>query len=309
MGSTGSNPSNFTGRRQFLKSLLGVSGVVEASRAEARAESQPAGYFYWADLKAGQVGFPAGTSVEPGSAGSVLKLVSAAAMRDKNVFPANQTFECTGTIALNKKTYSCQVAHGRLTLTQAIAHSCNVFFAQAAERVSAETVLDYARRFGLEAPVAGYPSGPFPERASAEAQSYVLGLCQDLRPQGLQILRMVALIATRGSVPYLHSAESPDPDGQPFRIELSAATWSVLGQGMHLACREGTARDLDPSDRLRIAAKTGTAPYGKTFQSWVAGYFPYDAPRYAFCARALHGTSQEKAVPLARKYLFSTEWP
>lgn len=309
MGSTGSNPSNFTGRRQFLKSLLGLSGVVEASRAEAKVASLPAGYFYWADLKAGQVGFPTGTSAEPGPPGSVLKLVSAAAMRDKNVFPANQTFECGGTIVLNKKNYSCRVAHGRLTLTQAIAHSCNVFFAQAAERVSAEMVLDYARRFGLDKSAAGYPSGPFPDKATAGAQSYVLGLCQDLKPQGLQILRMVALIATRGCLPCLHSAESPYPGGQPFRLQLSAATWSVLTQGMHLACREGTARELDPSDRLRVAAKTGTAPYGKTFQSWVAGYFPCDAPRYAFCARALNGTSQEKAVPLARKYLFSTEWP
>jgi cell division protein FtsI/penicillin-binding protein 2 len=309
MGSTGSNRSNFTGRRQFLKSLLGLSGVVEASRAEAKVEAAPAGFFYWADLKAGQIGFPAGASVEPGPPGSVLKLVSAAAMRDRNVFPANQTFECTGTLALHNKTYSCPVAHGRLTLTQAIAHSCNVFFAQAAEHVSAETVLDYARRFGLDRSVAGYPSGPFPAKPGGEAQSYVLGLCQDLQPQGLQILRMVALIATRGSVPYLHSAESPDPGGEPFRLELSPATWSVLTQGMHLACREGTARDLDPPDRLRIAAKTGTAPYGKTFQSWVAGFFPYEAPRYAFCARALHGTSQERAVPLARKYLFSMEWP
>jgi len=307
MGFTGSNRSNFTGRRQFLKSLLGVGGMLEAQPASAQRQGGAA--FYWTDLHTGQIGFPTGTDVKSGNPGSLMKVVAAAAIRDRNILPANQTLECSGRIVLHKRTYTCQNAHGVVTLTEALAYSCNVFFAQAAEHLNPALFLDYAARFGLKDQVAGFASGPFPDKPVSDVQSYVLGLAPDLKPQALQLLRMAALVATHGSLPFLHSAEEPDPQGKPFKIELQAPAWSVLNQGMQLACRQGTAKKLDPANRLHIAAKTGTAPHGKTFQSWLVGYFPYDAPRYAFCARAYEGTSQDAAVPLAQKYLLSTEWP
>jgi len=307
MGLTGSNRSNFTGRRQFLKSLLGVGSVLETQPVSA--ERQVSGDFYWVDLRTGQIGFPTGTAVKAGLPGSLMKVVAAAVIRDRNILPANHTLECSGRIVLHKRSYTCQVAHGAISLTEAIAYSCNVFFAQAAEVIDPAQFLEYAERFGLTDPVAGFASGPAPTRVQHDAQSYVLGLAPDLKPQGLQLLRMAALVATHGSLPFLHSAEEPNPHGQPFNMQLSPPAFAVLNQGMQLACREGTAKNLDPTNRLRLAAKTGTAPHGNTFQSWIVGYFPYDAPRYAFCARAYQGTSQDAAVPLAQKFLFSTEWP
>jgi cell division protein FtsI/penicillin-binding protein 2 len=83
----------------------------------------------------------------------------------------------------------------------------------------------------------------------------------------------------------------------------------MLQQGMQLAVRLGTAKQLDVENRMRIAAKTGTTPHGKTFQSWITGYFPYDKPRHAFVLRSSVGTSQDQAVPLAHKFLFATQWP
>ncbi len=307
MSFTGSNRSNSTGRRQFLKSLLGVGSVLEASPVSA--QRQTGGAFYWADLRTGQIGFPTGTSVKSGLPGSLMKVVAAAVLRERHILPANQTYECNGRIVLHKRTYTCQVAHGPMSLTEALAFSCNVFFAQAADLLTPQLFLDCAARFGLKEQVAGFPSGPAPLKPEHDAQSYVLGLAPDLQPQGLQLLRMAALVATHGLVPHLHSAEQPDPEGKPFKLELDDSAWSVLSQGMQLASREGTAKGLDPSNRLRVAAKTGTAPHGKTFQSWIVGYFPYDSPRYAFCARAYEGTSQDAAVPLAQKYLLSREWP
>ena len=287
--------------------MIGLPGVLESVPAESRPLS--AGAFYWCDLRTGQIGFPTGLAVKIGLPGSLMKLVAAAALKEEGLLPSNQTFDCPGSLVVRRKRYTCQKAHGRLDLVQAIGHSCNLFFAQAAEALSPALFIAYARRFGLDKPVAGYDSGPFPASAHTDSRSYVLGLAEDLKPTALQILQLSALIATRGTPPFLHSAEAPQPSAQPIRLDLAQPTWATLDQGMQLACRQGTARQLDPENRLKLAAKTGTAPYGKTFQSWITGYFPCDLPRHAFCARAFEGTSQDKAVPLARQFLFATDWP
>lgn len=307
MDSTSSNASKSAGRRQFLKSLFGLSGVLDVPACQGK--SLPRGHFYWADLRTGQVGFPTGASAEPGLPGSLMKVVCAAALRSANLIAASATFECAGMIASAGKKYTCQRPHGRLSLPEAIGLSCNVFFVQAARHLPGDLFLDEARRFGLASPCAGYPGGPFPSRIAAEPTDYVLGLMPDLKPSPLQILRMAALVAVRGDLVDLHSAESPDPEARPFRLVLDDSTWETVAQGMRICARQGTASKLDPHDRLKLAAKTGTAPHGKTFQSYVAGFFPYDRPRHAFCARALSGTSQDEAVPLAREYLFASEWP
>jgi cell division protein FtsI/penicillin-binding protein 2 len=306
MTSNSGDANHSTGRRQFLKSLFGL-GVVETKKAYASAPV--AGSFIWADLKTGQVGFPTGTSVGSGLPGSLMKLVAAAAIRQENLLPGNATFECRGSIILHKHAYSCQVAHGKLELAQAIGLSCNVFFAQAAEVISPMLFLSYASKLGLNHPVAGYQTGLFPETAHGDPQHYVLGLAEDLKPNALQILQLAAMIATNGNPPVLHSAEDTDANYPSLKLELSIATWQMLHEGMKLAGRIGTAKELDPENKLHLAVKTGTAPHGISFQSWITGYFPVDAPRHAFCARAQAGTSQSAAVPLARRYLFSTEWP
>lgn len=307
MGSNSCSENYSTGRRQFLKSILGLGGVIETKAAEAAGMS--AGSFIWTSLKTGQVGFPTGTEMKRGLPGSLMKLICAAAIRDMNLLPGNVTFECRGSILVRNVQYSCQTAHGRLDLVQAIAHSCNVFFAQAASSVSPALLLSYARKFGLDRSVAGFPSGAFPEEAHGDSQSYALGLSEDLQPQPLQILQLSALIATRGHLPALHSAEDLSAQYSSPEVILSPAAWDLLREGMRFACRAGTGRELDPEDKLQLAIKTGTAPHGKTFQSWITGYFPADAPRHAFCARAPVGTSQTSAVPLARRFLFAQEWP
>ncbi len=307
MGADENNDRYSTGRRQFLKLLFGVGSTIETKPAEA-SRSIP-GNFFWADLKSGQIGFPTGCSLPAALPGSLMKLPAAAAIRNEHLLPENTTFECTGTITIHQKRYNCQIAHGVLDLAQAIGHSCNVFFAQAAESLGCATFLSYACRFGLDRAVAGFASGPFPAECRGTTQQYVLGLSEDFQPHALQILQMSALIATRGRLPSLHSAEDPNPAYVSPVLHLKDSTWELLSHGMQLSCRMGTAHALDPGNKLHLAVKTGTAPYGKTFQSWATGYFPAESPRYAFCARAQVGTSQTSAVPLAHQYLFATNWP
>jgi len=146
------------------------------------------------------------------------------------------------------------------------------------------------------------------ERYRFNSIEYVLGLSQRLENiTSLQLLQLVSLIARRGeaSVWLDHKLRQ---NLNIKDVQLSEHTWNVLQEGMKYACRNGTAKGLDPENKLRLAVKTGTTQEGNKFQSWLAGYFPYDSPRYVFCLRAHSGTSYEEAVPLAHNFLFGQNW-
>ena len=298
------------GRRQFLRSIFGLGTVAEAeSEAPAAAATSAGSKFFWTNLRNGQIGCPTGHDVPMGMPGSIMKLVSAAALIDTKILLPDEKFECRGSYKLHNETFKCQFPHGVIDMVHAIGLSCNIYFAHAAQKMSARTLLEYAEKFGLKQPVADFGAGKFPaEVLGSSSEIFVLGLAESMQPNAVQILRIAAIIANEGKVPYMHSAENPNPDGKLFELELSKTCWQVLKQGMQLASRQGTGKKLDPENKMKLAIKTGTTPRGTKFQSWICGYFPWDAPRYAFVLRAPSGTSQDEAVPQAHKFLFAAEW-
>ncbi len=299
--------SSALSRRQFLKGLLAWGGLWVGLPKEAAARPIPElacthrqqpGSGVWTEpvwmvsLADNRYLFPANQAVPHGLPGSLMKLVAATALLEEKLLSPNQALECRGSITLNGQTFHCQHAHGKLTIQEAIGLSCNVFFAQAANTLSIRRFLQYAQLYGLNTPAAQNASFIFPaEFANGHpSQAYALGLNRNLQPNALQLARMAALIARR-EIRGLHDN-----------------TWQVLQQGMRLAASRGTASELQAAARLRIAAKTGTTVHGNTFQSWLVGYFPFDNPRYAFCARAAAGTAKEAAVPLAQRFLLARQW-
>jgi len=308
MDSQSSSSPNCIGRRGFLRSLFGVGTVVE--KKAVAAQVKPVGRFFWADLRTGQVGFPSGFNVGNAQPGSLMKLVTAAAMLEEGLLSQNEVEECRGTTVVNKQQIACQFAHGEVNLAHAIGKSCNVYFAEMSKRLNASVFLDYARRFGLNQAVAKLPSGPFPLKPlHSDSLDYVLGQSDDMRPHAIQILRMSALIATRGNVVHLHSADDPDAAAPPFELQLKNETWTQLTRGMEFAVLEGTCKKLDPEKSLHVCAKTGTVKHGNKFQSWVTGFFPEERPHYSFCVLSPSGTSAEAAVPVANELLHATTWP
>lgn len=310
-------PTNCIGRRHFIKSLFGLGGGVvgeaeaEASEPEGKVKRRSRPSFFWADLDTGFIGFPTGLEVPHNSGGSILKLVAAAALSETGAINPNQTFECNGHIKVRDRDFSCQYPHGQVNLTEAIGLSCNVYFIHASEKLTSKTFLAFAGKFLLDLPIAGHATAAFPsqEKVSKNSYEYVLGLAADLKPNLLQLMRMSALIARRGDVPFLHSAEEPAYGKARLHVELSEGTWNRLQQGMHLCARQGTAKRLDPENVMHLAAKTGTVTHGRKFQSNIIGYFPFEKPKHAFALASPAGTSQESAVPQAREQLFSIRWP
>lgn len=308
--SSSDSPSN-VGRRDFIKSLFGLGGVFESNEKPSKPKAASGGrtIFFWSDLQNGKIGFPTGFMVDAGLPGSVMKLVTSAALLEEKLVSPNDHIDCHGHTTIDGQKINCLLAHGKVDLVHALALSCNVYFATVSKSASQTLILDYAKRLGLGSPVGSIKSPLFPKPEGGSAWAYALGLNPNLHPNALQLLRLSALIASNGDIPYLHSAEE-NADGKPrMKVELSDLTWTRLQKGMEMAVREGTAHKLDPEYQMRVAAKTGTAPHGKKFQSWVTGYFPYDAPKYAFCLGATNGTSQESAIPKAKEFLMSAAWP
>lgn len=279
-------------RRQFLLGMLGLGGLLLLNSEKASAApASPPMPVWWQSLHDQQIHAPAGITPPYGMPGSIMKLIATIALQEERLIDPEETLECRGILDINGIRYRCQQAHGAVNLTQALGLSCNLYFAQAAERLSTARFLRYAEQFGLHRPIGKHPF-QFPSRQSALNLSspYALGLADDLQPNALHLLNLSQKIAQR-KIP-----------------ELQPATWKLLQNGMRLCVRQGTGRLLDPLDQWRVAAKTGTTPHGHSYQSWLIGYFPVEAPRYAFCLRANAGTAKDIAVPLMRQFLLSRTW-
>ena len=81
--------------------------------------------------------------------GSIFKVVTAAAALDCIPDILQQRFECTGKVEYGVDRVTCERAHGTLDLSSALARSCNCAFAQIAQQIGRERMMEYAERFGI----------------------------------------------------------------------------------------------------------------------------------------------------------------
>lgn len=100
----------------------------------------------------------------------------------------------------------------------------------------------------------------------------------------LQMLRAYGALANGGKLftPHLEKGKV----GAYEELALDAAYLEIVQEGMRMAVNYdgGTVRSLDRKD-VAFAGKSGTAELGVDkahVNSWVAGYFPYEEPRYSF---------------------------
>jgi len=107
----------------------------------------------------------------------------------------------------------------------------------------------------------------------------------------IQVARAIAAVANGGKLftPSLVEGFTPTYS----KIPVPASTLAIVREGM----REGVTNALAGAINLpyiSVAAKTGTAQTGAHNQydnSWVAGFFPYEHPRYAFAVVLERGPS------------------
>jgi penicillin-binding protein 2 len=217
---------------------------------------------------------------------STYKIITAIAGLEEGVIDENSSFFCPGHYRFGDRVFRCwkKYGHGDLSVVDAIAQSCDVFFYQVGQKLGVDRLAWYAKAFGLgsrtgidlDHEAAGLvPTAAWKKRRTGvnwlrgETLSVAIGQGYNLTTP-LQLLVMTATIAN-GGVRYkpqilkkIETAEGrtvmtthPEVAG---RVPVSRRTMETVSLGLWEVVNgpRGTARSIR-TDAYSIAGKTGTA--------------------------------------------------
>jgi len=252
--------------------------------------------------------------------GSVFKVVTAAAALKARRFPVAMTYVCRGRLKVGDRYFKCWSEHGEQDFFQAMGHSCDTYFYHLGFHASADGMTRMAHQFGLGRKTGielGQEAAGFvPSRVwknltlfenwyDGDTANFAIGQGFVLVTP-LQLARLMAAVANGGLLPSPHVTKTIGGEpvvGRPAeRVDFPAEDLTMVRQALRypVSLPDGTAHSLD-IEGLDICAKTGTAQVGGgVSHAWVAGFFPADSPRYAFCVFLEHGESSHEACAVAR---------
>jgi penicillin-binding protein 2 len=172
----------------------------------------------------------------------------------------------------------------RMNMTQALAHSNNLYFEELGRELGFERVRHYATQFGL-GELAGYnipgeQLGVYPDQPIPEAEGGVGKMCsfgQGVSMTPLQLGAFVAAIANGGTLYYLQHPTTPvEIASFEPKIKRTLDIGRLVPQmhdGMAGAVQYGTARRLRANfQELPVLGKTGTCSDNGTRFGWFASY-------------------------------------
>jgi penicillin-binding protein 2 len=220
--------------------------------------------------------------------GSTFKLVVAAAALEQGIVTPDTEMTCLGSVRMYGNVFHCHKAggHGRLSLVDALAQSCNSYFYQLGAKLQIEAIARYGRMFGLGAPtgvdlpheVSGLIPDPEWKKSARNEPWYAGETISVAVGQGsvlvttLQMARVAGIVGTSGDLhrPTLFlrklpvgATPEPYPDSglaDPIRhVSLRESTWRALQEGMFRAVNQHGTAGRARIDGIAIAGKTGTA--------------------------------------------------
>ncbi|MCZ8519015.1 MULTISPECIES: peptidoglycan D,D-transpeptidase FtsI family protein [Paenibacillus] len=301
-------------RMEALHIREGAVVVLDAQTGDTvAAASRPAFHPDHVDLSGG--GW-SNRTVKAATPGSIFKTVTAAAALESHAVRPGETFECKG--ELGRFGLSCwkEGGHGRLTLEEAYAQSCNVVFAKVAERLGGEALERYAGKLGLTMPVGwsgevpgygllhqwdGEESGlVYRNPASAKDAGAVAQTSigqRDVQVTPLAAANLVVTLLRQGEVGSpriaseirfrggrLYEGFAPRPLDSRTAEGIRPAIAKKLLAWMQEVVAEGTGQPLQRA-KWKLAGKSGTAQItmknGRPGENhWFVGYGPAEHPRY-----------------------------
>ena len=171
-----------------------------------------------------------------------------------------------------------------LNLTEALAHSNNLYFETLGRTLGFERVRHYANQFGL-GEMAGYnipgeQLGIYPDQELPAKQGGVGRMCsfgEGVSMTPLQLGALVSAIANGGTLYYLQHPTTPEEAllFQP-RVKRTLDIGKIIPEiqdGMQAAVQYGTARSLRANFKeFPVMGKTGTCSNNGTRFGWFASY-------------------------------------
>jgi penicillin-binding protein 2 len=262
--------------------------------------------------------------------GSTYKLVVAGAGLELGLIDRHTLFSpCLGGYQFGNRFFRCWEpgGHGRVSLVQAIAQSCDVYFYQLGYKLGLEEFHRFSRACGF-----GQKTGiDLPQEASGNipnkewydrrigvgqwTQAVLLNIAigqGEVLATPLQIAQFYCGLANNGRVYRPHFLKSViEPDGREtmrggefsFSLPFSERTLEILKEGLIevVGGEDGTARG-SKLDGFAMAGKTGTAqnPHGEN-HSWFVGFAPAEIPEIVVCVIVEHaGHGSDWAAPATR---------
>ncbi|HHX74932.1 MAG TPA: penicillin-binding protein [Firmicutes bacterium] len=240
--------------------------------------------------------------------GSIFKVVTAAAALETIPGIEERQYHCSGKLQIGADTVTCLVAHGQVTLKEALAHSCNVTFADIAMELGAETLTHYAELAGFNnrLTVNGIrtAAGRVDVTQAAPVELAWAGIGQyTITANPLAFMVYMGAIANGGLgvAPELVAREDifPAVTKAQKRIlpEETAAKLKAMLRNNTLAVY-GESR----FSGLELCAKSGTAEVGKGKEphAWFAGFLDREDYPYAFAVIIENGgTGSRTAAAVA----------
>jgi penicillin-binding protein A len=269
--------------------------------------------------------------------GSTMKVVTAAAALDSGQFTPSSMLSGASPQTIDGLPLfnAGNEQFGDITMTDALTHSVNTYFAQVGEQLGTSTMVQYMKRFGFYSdPQLDYPgdqmapSGAYNSSGHLVNSGFDVGRVaigqggaegQDLATP-LQMAEVAATVANGGKLMRpTFVQQATDPDGrvttklspQVQGTVISPQTATELTDMMTHVTQEGTAAGLTVGG-VTFAGKTGTAEIGDPAnginQPWFIAFAPAVNPQVAVAAtieRCQSCFGAEVAGPIATQVMES----
>ncbi len=241
------------------------------------------------------------------SPGSTFKMLVGIAALEENVIETDTVIKDEVIYKLGESRYKCLSDHGYENISGAIKDSCNFFFYTIGYNMGIDTIVDYAKKFGLgrhsgielsDEEAVGTIASPDTKALRGEPwyDGYTVQAAigqDDNKYTPLQLAAYVAQIATGGVryTPHLvrgiYSYDTKQvvhmtPITKAGEVTVNRGNLKAVQRGMRLVATDGTAAAYFADYPIEVAAKTGTAEvYGGSDNGLFVAYAPYDNPKIA----------------------------
>lgn len=236
-------------------------------------------------------------AMRPFPPGSTFKIITSAAGLGEGKIGDGTSYTCSGVLPIGKgKPKKCDAIHGTIGLTDALAHSCDIFYYHVGMNLGVEKMALWARRFGLDhasgIDLPGEMGGIIPDaewkakwatsvnekKGWHESPQWFPGDSANTAiGQGfvtatpLQMALVASAIANGGTVfeprVVAKATAANDPNNVVYQlaakvhseIKLTPEQVDRIRRGMRACVTSGTGRSAEVGGGIRVYGKTGSA--------------------------------------------------